>query len=281
MYEEYLPSNLWFSALLPKLYPEFYHRLCLLLQKHRIDHELLQNTKDIWARDYMPVHVVENEFVQFVYEPDYLKPIKYRHLKSNPDDVCVGLNINRKKSKLTVDGGNVVQNRNHIIMCDKVFRENPGLSEKEITDELISLFKTDKIYFIPWNKNDFTGHADGMVRFIDEKNVFINAWTDENPEHDRLLRKALIKHGFNLRELPYCPPEDPSYESAQGLYLNYLELEKAVLVPVFGVKEDDEAIKIIEDAFSSKTILPIECNEVAVKGGVLNCISWNFSDSLG
>jgi len=39
------------------------------------------------------------------------------------------------------------------------------------------VFETDKIIFIPWFKNDkeeFCGHSDGMVRFIDEHTVLIN-----------------------------------------------------------------------------------------------------------
>jgi len=270
---------LWFSDLLPVIHPEFYFRLDSLLQKNKISHGLLPNTRDIWARDYMPVQIGENEFIQFVYDPDYLKQPRYRHLKSNPDEVCEGLNILRTKSNIVVDGGNVIRNEDRLIMCDKVFNENSELDSNKIIDELITLFKTDKILFIPWNRNDYTGHADGMVRFIDETNVLINATTNENSEHDQLLRESLSKFGLNFIELPYNPPHDPTYESAKGLYLNYLELEQVVIVPAFGEKEDDQAVKIFERVFGLKPVLPIECNDIAVKGGVLNCISWNVATS--
>ena len=33
---------------------------------------LLLNTRDVWVRDYMPVQVSKDRFIQFRYEPDYL-----------------------------------------------------------------------------------------------------------------------------------------------------------------------------------------------------------------
>ena len=270
-------NNLWFSGLLPILYPEFYTRLSSILKRYRIEYNLLPNTKDIWARDYMPVQIGRNDFVQFVYDPDYLKSKKYRHLKSNPDDVCAGLNIVRTKSKLVVDGGNVIRSTDKIIMCDKVFNENPNVNPNDLIEELEEYFKTDKIYFIPWDKHDFTGHADGMVRFIDNDNVLINEQTNENQEQQRNLRIAISNAGLNTIELPFKPTNENTNESAIGLYLNYLEMERTLIVPVFGKKEDDDAIKILESVFKGKTVVPIDCNEIAIKGGVLNCISWNIS----
>src|SRR4051812_14801141 len=35
--------------------------------------KIIQGTKDIWCRDYMPVQVAQDRFVQFHYCPDYLK----------------------------------------------------------------------------------------------------------------------------------------------------------------------------------------------------------------
>ena len=40
---------------------------------------MLQGTKDIWAVDYMPVQIQDDEFVQFVYNPDYLQSKKWRN----------------------------------------------------------------------------------------------------------------------------------------------------------------------------------------------------------
>lgn len=268
---------LYLARCLPELYPKFYSRFKNILIDYNIPFAFLPNTKDIWARDYMPIQVGANDFVQFAYDPDYLKPKKYRLLRSNVDDVCAGLKIIRTQSKLVIDGGNVIRSTDKVIMCDKVFKENPGVVPNDLIEELEGHFMTDKIYFLPWDKNDYTGHADGMVRFVDNDTVLINEPTNENQEHEHKLRKVISNVRLNIVELPYKPPNESNDESAIGLYLNYLEMKQALIVPVFGKKEDEKAIRIFEEVFKGKTITSIDSNEIAANGGVLNCISWNIS----
>ena len=114
---------LYLAGCLPELFPEFYDRFKKVLTESSINFELLPNTKDVWVRDYMPVQIGVNDFVQFVYDPDYLKPKEYMHLKSNPDEICTAIQINPRKSKLVIDGGNVNRTSDKVIMCDKLFKE--------------------------------------------------------------------------------------------------------------------------------------------------------------
>ena len=178
---------------------------------------------------------------------------------------------------MVVDGGNVSKTKDKVIMCDKVFAENNHLSEKEVIRQLENLFQVDKLYFVPWDVNDFTGHADGMVRFIDRNTVLINDYSKEEPEFQRCFRMALHNAGLDWIELPYNPPYDPTYISARGLYLNFLQMKQAIIVPTFKSKFDDKAIKVLEQVFKGQTIATIESNELANKGGIINCISWNIS----
>jgi agmatine deiminase len=49
----------------------------------------LQNTKDIWARDYMPVKIREGAYVQFTYNPTYLhncEDMRTNASKCTPND---------------------------------------------------------------------------------------------------------------------------------------------------------------------------------------------------
>lgn len=46
--------------------------------KNRIRHfarksELLYNTKDVWARDYMPIQLTNDVYLSYAYKPDYLQ----------------------------------------------------------------------------------------------------------------------------------------------------------------------------------------------------------------
>ncbi|RYE31696.1 MAG: hypothetical protein EOP48_31340 [Sphingobacteriales bacterium] len=54
-------------------------------------------------------------------------------------------------------------------------------------------------------------------------------------------------------------------------------MQQGIILPVYKLKEDDEAVKILESVFPSQNILTVNSNELAAEGGVLNCISWNIA----
>lgn len=72
MIPESLSNRVYFSALLPEVCPVTYSGLVEILDRYDVPHSLLEGTKDIWCRDYMPIQTIDNRFVLFRYEPDYL-----------------------------------------------------------------------------------------------------------------------------------------------------------------------------------------------------------------
>lgn len=269
-------NTLYLADCLPELQPKFFLRFERVLKECDIPFKFLHACKDIWAVDFMPVQVSKDKFVQFTYNPDYLQDRLWIKTISDVDAICKAIGLITQKSKLLVDGGNVVRYADKVIMCDKVFYENYPLSEKEVIHELKDLLQVDKLFFVPWDTDDFTGHADGMVRFIDGNTVLINKYLKEEAEFQRSLRMSLHNAGLDWFEVPYNPPNDPTMTSARGLYLNYLQMEQAVIMPIFKTKYDDKAIKIFEEIFKGQTIKTVESNEIADEGGILNCITWNI-----
>lgn len=270
-------NKLFLADCLPNKQPKFFERFEKVLSNCSISFQFLPHTKDIWAVDYMPVQISKDEFVQFTYYPDYLQSKKYRKTISDVDTICKSINLTVKKSSLLVDGGNVIRAMDKVIMCDKVFNENDHLTEKELIKQLKLLLQVDKLYFVPWDKMDFTGHSDGMVRFIDSNTVLINDYSKEDPEFQKLFKISLRKAGLNWIELPYNPPNDPTFISARGNYLNYLQMQQAIIIPTFNTKYDDKAVQIIEQAFKGQTIATVDSNELADEGGIVNCITWNIA----
>ena len=257
-------------------YSAFLARFEKVLIENNIPYEFLSNTNDIWAVDFMPVQISEDKFVQFKYNPDYLQSKTQRKTISDVDSICRSINVLPKKSELIVDGGNVIRTTNKVIMCDKVFKENPNVSEKEVIKQLRDTFEVDNLFFVPWDKSDFTGHADGMVRFVDSNTVIINAYLKETIEYQRSFRIALHNAGLDWIEIPYNPYDNKPSSSAEGVYLNYLQMNQAVIIPTFKRKEDEKAVKILEQVFKRQKIATIDSNDIAIKGGILNCITWNI-----
>lgn len=269
------------DSLKKKEYSSFCERLENKLKENNISYTFLEKTNDIWCRDYMPIQITENKFVQFTYNPDYLRTKKGLKSKSDVNSICESIKIKTIKSDIVLDGGNVIKILDKVIMCDKVFPENPLYTRKQLSNKLRELFEIDNLYFLPQQPSDFTGHADGMVRFLDNNTVIINDYSKENnPSKEnkyfqRAFKIALDNAKLDYKEIPYNLQGNKTYSQANGIYLNYLQMEKVVFVPTFGIKEDDIAVKQFEELFKGQTIATIDSNEIANNGGILNCITWN------
>ena len=235
-----------------------------------IKYKLLNNTKDIWLRDFMPVKTKSGKYVSFRYEPSYLanNPQLRTDFKT---DIAPNFELeNLVYSDINLDGGNVIfsPSKEKVIISDRVFSENHGISEAELTAKLEKLLEAN-VLIIPSLKSDMTGHADGMVRFVGENTVVTN--TPLSPYgFETKVKKTLQKYGINVIDFPYFYSKR---DSAIGCYLNFLETEKTIFLPVFGVDSDSVAINKAKSIFD-KTIIPININEIAEYGGLLNCISW-------
>lgn len=264
------------DSLQKEQFSPFLDRFKAVLEKHSIPYKFLLGTRDIWAVDFMPVQISEKNFVQFCYNPDYLQSKTQLKTISNVDSICDLINLAPTKSKIIVDGGNVIRSSNAVIMCDKVFHENKSVNEKDLIKQLKDSFEIENLFFVPWDKSDAIGHADGMVRFLDNDSVLINNYSKEKPEFQRAFRMALHNAGFDWTEIPYNPYDNKPSSSAEGIYLNYLQMQQAVIIPTFNRKEDDEAVRIFEQIFKGQTIATVESNEIAKHGGILNCITWNI-----
>ena len=65
-------NRVFFSALLRDRCPITFNGLTEVLDKHEVPWSLLEGTKDIWCRDYMPIQILPNQFMGYDYHPDYL-----------------------------------------------------------------------------------------------------------------------------------------------------------------------------------------------------------------
>jgi agmatine deiminase len=66
---------LYLADSLPKKYPNFYKQFEKVLTEYKIKFDLLPNTKDIWAVDFMPIKIDLNKFVRFVYNSSYQREL--------------------------------------------------------------------------------------------------------------------------------------------------------------------------------------------------------------
>lgn len=265
----------YLSELLKTKYPETCDRLTKILESHHVKYAFIEGTKDIWCRDYMPIQTESGKFIQFKYDPSYLKGNKeWEESRSDVKEVCRLNGIVAQPSNINIDGGNVLICDDRAIISDRVFSENPTWNKEELVNELSRLLECE-IIIIPAENDDMTGHADGMVRFVNRNTILGNKLADEYKYWREKIQKIIDKNGWNYIDVPFFEPKDPQHPlSAVGIYVNYLEVNNLIVLPVFGRDEDKQAIDIIQNAFPDRIIETINYNDVAQEGGLLNCTTW-------
>lgn len=282
------------SDLLKKELPDFYNTFKIALKDYKITEISLTN--DIWCRDFMPVKRNDGKYVLFNYNPSYLKP-KWQYKltpRKNIISICKELNIEFIDGiGLNLDGGNVVQSGDRIIMTDVIYHANGIKEDKKKQDNLIKRLEKmleAEILIIPHQPDDPLSHSDGVVRFLDQKTVLVNNFSsvegtdfEESKHYLDNMFGALGKAGLNIIQVPYSPVDEIGEDGmpvALGIYINYLETNRYVFLPQFREafeEKDHEAIKVFSALFKrvNKTVVPMDSRSIALKGGVLNCITWN------
>lgn len=259
------------KGLLTNRYGKIANNLTNAFKANGIEYDFLPQTesdKHIWARDYMPIQIGTDSFLLYSYNPDYLQdePKYIPNYKS----ICDDLNINYLTTDIVIDGGNVVKNYNKAIMTDKIFKENQKYAKSNLLNKLEKLLNAE-IAIIPWDTYEEFGHADGMIRFVDENTVLLNNYIDFN----KSLRKRLIdllSKKINVIELHYDTTSNMNWA-----YINYLQVGKNLFVPQLGLAEDNLALLQLQSIFPDCQIIPIDdCKALVDEGGALNCCTWNI-----
>ena len=258
----------------PNIYDShiFHHpaaNLTAALGTHNIPYRFLPNTKDIWVRDFMPVRTRSGKLVSFRYEPSYLRDCPALRTDFRRD-IAPQLALTPLYADINLDGGNVVFSPSgaRVLISDRVFSENPERPPAALVHELSELLEAE-VLIIPSLKSDMTGHADGMARFLDDRTVLCNRPLS-SCGFEQQVKRAVQDCGLDAVDFPFVPTGGVS---AVGCYLNYLETERVVFLPVFGIEQDAEAETSARQLFS-KEIVPVNIREIAQQGGCLNCISW-------
>lgn len=184
--------KIYLSSLLPEQYPIFWINLKSIFQEHHIPYSFLPHTKDIWARDFMPVQIEDGSFIQFCYEPAYLKDSL--EIRTDSRKVTGDLGIEAIQSDLIVDGGNIILGKGLAFCTDKIFKENSHLPQNEVKAKLSEVLNA-RLIILPVEPHDWIGHSDAMVRITAGK-LIVNNYLDMSKSWMAKYEKALTASGL-------------------------------------------------------------------------------------
>ena len=259
-----------FSKYLAMDFPKIWGNIKSILEEQQINYSLNKTFPDIWLRDYFPLSIDGNLW-SFAYNPSYMqKEPVLKQIQRAKNKTRIKTTI---QSPLVLDGGNCIWNNKYAVFCKRVFKENTSFKKEEIKRELQLVFKNRKLVFIPDLPGDEFGHVDGLVRFVDEQTVIIQ---DMKTSYSQKLKQTLQNNGVEVLTIPFYDYYKHSGDSlsARGFYLNYLRVGKTIIVPAFGIQEDEKVKDQFKELFPKLNIYQINCNKIADLGGILNCVSW-------
>lgn len=265
-----------------------------------VDVKILDGTRDIWCRDYMPIQIGKNKYVGYEYTPDYLDTPFMNSFQTNPARINRALGLDVKQSGIILDGGNVVKTSKGIVMVDKVIAENDHIPKRSLIPRLENIFESE-IILLPWDKAEKYGHADGIVREISSGKVLMTNYHQYNKNFANKFLKILSQH-FDVEVLEYNVAKPCKYN---WCYINFLRVRDKIFIPQLTwedyagpkcaaplpegvkvknkprwyhsrIKEDEQALEQFKRIFPNCEIIPVSCPQIVEEGGALNCISWNI-----
>ena len=287
MVTEQYKDAIYFSSLFAWHYPNVYKEISDILVYHHIEHGTLLHTKDYCCRDYIPIQWGFKSYIQFRYEPDYLKDKPQYKTNIIPVLKAMSRDMDITQSPLIVDGGNVVVceanskwigscmrgRKPIVIMTEKVFQENSQIDQSEVLAILKENFYGADIVFLPWDKYDICGHTDGIIHNIGDGKILVNLKVYP-PEIEREMRRRL-SDDFAVIDLKLS-----KYDENSWAYINMLQTRDVIIIPGLGLPTDGEALSQIKELHPSYDgrIYQINIAPIIKKwGGALNCLSWTVT----
>lgn len=270
-------NTIFVSSLLKSKFPETYEDLYFTLSdEENIELKYLDNTNDVWVRDFMPIKTYSGKYVQYIYNPNYLKDDSHKNLKTEVSKV-IPQEIKNKilHTDIVLDGGNFVSHNKKAIMTDKIYTENPTYNKDDLDNKIKNLFELDDLIIIPKQPYDIFGHSDSMVRWINDNNVLVNDFQIESKSFNSKLIKSLEKHNLGLELIDY----GKNYFHNNRKWspnLNFLKIGNIILIPLNTLDGMEMFYEKIEKLFPSVQIYFINCEKLISEGGALHCITWNL-----
>lgn len=247
---------------------------------------------DVWFRDYGPTFIVncEKEKLAMVNWIFNAWGEKYAELMGDTRIPCLindDLKLECFQPGIVLEGGSIEVNGCGTVLtteqCLLNKNRNPGLDKEEIEAYLREYLGISKIIWLKQGiaGDDTDGHVDDIARFVDPTTILC-AYEDD-PEDDNyqalkenyeILSRSADQDGqkFKVIKLP-MPGRIGEERRLPASYANFYIGNDVVLVPTFGHKNDQGALRIIQEAFPGRKVVGIDCKEMVHGFGSIHCIS--------
>jgi agmatine/peptidylarginine deiminase len=250
---------------------------------------------DVWARDHGPITVVRDgrlvhlDFTfngwgnKFSAERDNALTRKLDQYGAWSAPVET-IDFVLEGGALEVDGHGTLLTTERCLLAPT---RNPHLSKVQIEDLLKAQLGLDRVLWLSHGDligDDTDGHIDTIARYCDPSTIVYQGCDDRSDAHfDDLaamadeLRALRDWQGQPYRlvalPLPTAIHDPDDGRRLPAGYANFLILNGAVLVPVYGQPLDAVALDLIRPVFPDREVIGIDCNALIQQYGGLHCVT--------
>jgi len=166
---------------------------------------------------------------------------------------------------------------------------NQPLTKEQIEERLKDYLCAERVLWIDHGLltgDDTDGHIDTLVRIAPNDTLLYIGCDDPQDEQYEELRqmeeqlrtfRTLDGKPYQLMRLPIPRPIFDTNDRLPATYANFLIINGAVLCPTYGQPDlDQEALRIIGNAFPDREIVGIDCRSLIKQHGSLHCCTMQF-----
>jgi agmatine/peptidylarginine deiminase len=250
---------------------------------------------DTWARDFGPLCVIRNGNL-------VLKDFtfngwggKFEASLDNATSASLDWSVPLESVPLVLEGGSVeINSRGQLLTtryCLMNPNRNPTMDQAAIEAALRQQLGVSEFWWL--NHGDLEGddtdaHIDTLARFCDDNTIAYVQCEDPSDSHydelqrmEQELTALAAKHQLTLVPLPLPPAQfDDEGQRLPVTYANFLIINGAVLLPVYGCNTDAVAVARMKQAFPTHDIVPINCLSLTWQHGSLHCVTMQLPEGV-
>ncbi|MHA7838228.1 MAG: agmatine deiminase family protein, partial [bacterium] len=255
-------------------------------------------TDDAWIRDHGGVFVVGPpdaatplQLVDFEFDAWGGKYPPWDRDAAVPAAMAARRGVPRFEAGFVLEGGSIEGDGEGTILTTESCLLNPNRnrpgrdrSRESLEHGLSEILGARKILWLAEGieGDDTDGHIDDITRFVGPGRVLTLVEPDEKDpnrralmENRRRLEAMTDARGRRLEVIDL--PTPGSIEGPDGRlpasYANFYIANRGVLLPVFGVDADREAIRILEHCLPDRPVLPIPSRALVRGLGAVHCLT--------
>lgn len=251
-------------------------------------------TNDAWCRDHGPAFLInpsahpQKVIVDWGYNAWGNKYPPYDLDDVIPTRIAEHYGLPVWHPGIVMEGGSVEFNGKGTLLtstaCLLNQNRNPHLNQEQIEKYLRDYYGVEQILWVDEGivGDDTDGHIDDTVRFVNADTVLATVESDRTDENYALLQHNLQQlkamrlidgKPLNIIELPMPSPLSYEGQRLPCSYANFYIANHAVIVPVFNCKQDETALRIIEQCFPGRQVVGIDSVDIIWGLGSFHCLS--------